>query len=102
MSEEREAIIDFANAIEAAAVNLKHRLGVDVKQQTKEPQVDKLKWESQQPSTSGKGPYEKCAEAAIPDFQELKTWIGDEPKYLRGYLYWVFTDGKVIGRRKKP
>jgi hypothetical protein len=35
-SSERDVLIDFANAVEAAAVNLKHSLGVDCTQKTQQ------------------------------------------------------------------
>ncbi len=94
-----EALNAFLDAQEAGIVQARRILG-----QPTQPAWDpaKIKWV--QVPTGAKGPYEKATDednAQNPDYATLKTILKDSPEHHGGYLYWLFTDGKVIGRRKK-
>lgn len=61
---------------------------------------DKITW-SPQPGTD-KGPYEK---AHFDDTEDFKAMLQDLNKHAgkvtrAGYFYWLFGDGKTVGRKK--
>jgi len=112
-----EDIVDFANAIEAAAVNLKHRIGqrhgVDVKEETK-PTVDestkvgeynpeKIPWVR---AEGEKGIYER-----YPAYQQKPVMLTDYINLLEdlkrhtgklqraGLFYWHFQDSVIVARK---
>ena len=98
---EREAILDFANALEAAAVKLKHELGVDCTKKPAAAQWDpiKIKWIE---DVGKKGPYEK-AESGAEDYQHMIKDLQDHQGKLNheGRFYWLFQDNKTVGRTIK-
>jgi len=107
MSEEiLEIIVDYANAQEAAAVNLKHRIaeliGVKDAAAVKEPSWDpsKIKWSEAQGSS---GPYERSEDVNNPDFKAmLKDLQAHKGKMNReGLFLWVFENGYTVGRKKQ-
>ena len=104
MSDEQvlEILVDFANAIEAAAVNVKHKVSEIMGVQEEEEPYDpsKIRWtETQGPH----GTYERAAASSNPDFQALlKSLKAHEGKLTKdGFFYWQFKNGNVIGRKKR-
>jgi hypothetical protein len=101
----KDVLIDYFRAQEAAAVDAQRRLGANVAQKKKEPDPSKLSWELK-PKEGDREAYERCGITNLEGeplvaYQELRTWIGDTPKWLRGTLFWVQENGNAIGRRKK-
>ena len=99
MSEEiLELIVDYANAQEAAAVDLKHRIAELVG--VKDWDASKIKWEQAQGAS---GPYERSEDVNNPQFKlMLKDLAAHNGKMTRnGYFYWVFRSGSVVGRKKQ-
>jgi ribosomal protein L24E len=96
---EKDAIIDFCNALEAAAVKLKHDLGASPEQVKWTWNPDKIQWTQQQGT---KGPYEKSEDANNPDFKAmLKDLQEHKGKLQRNrFFYWVFQNGSTVGRKK--
>ena len=98
------AVTDFANALEAAVVNL--RKNVKDLAQYQEYDMAMLRWEQREGS---KGPYEAATEALNKEapardhfaaFQkDLKEHGGKFRK--EGYFIWLFQDGNTIGRKKR-
>ena len=103
MSSEHDAIIDFANAIEAAAVNLKHSLGVDCTQKSQQEKrewtwtPEKIKWIQ---DTGNKGPYERSEDINSLDFKAMLKDLGEHGGKLNrdGRFYWTFKNGSTVGR----
>ena len=114
MSEEiLEIIVDYANAQEAAAVNLKHRIAelVGVKEAiaVKEETFTILKWEEQKGVRIGS--YEVAYKANnIPDkwnsayniLRQNNATIADR-YYGEGYVYgyWLYGEGKIYRQKLK-
>ena len=98
-----EAIIDFCNALEAALVNLKRRLGNKQSQKTfglgEAWDPSKIKWEQKEGS---KGLYERSEDIDKQDFKAmLKQLAAKGGKLTRdGMFYWLFQNGSTIGRKK--
>lgn len=97
-----EVLVDFLNAVEAAAVGAKHRL-----KEAKVPEIagftwnpDKIKW-VQAEGTSG--PYERSEDVDNLEFKAmLKDLAGHQGKFQReGYFYWAFQKASVVGRKQK-
>jgi hypothetical protein len=95
-----EAIAAFLDAVDAGIVQARRILGQPTeKKATWNP--SNVKW-VEQPATD-KGPYEKATDqdnANNPDYEAMKKDL-DQPKHQGGYLYWQFTGGGAVGRRKK-
>lgn len=92
------AITDYANAIEAAIVNLRENL----KELTKFPEwdPDQIAWtQAEGPS----GPYEHAEDVDNLEFKAmLKDLAAHNGKMRRGpYFYWTFQNGHTVGRKKK-
>lgn len=101
MSElEREAIIDFCNALEAASVKLKHDLGASPEQVQWTWNPDKIQWTQQQGT---RGPYEKSEDVNNPEFKAMLKDLQEHKGKLHrnGFFYWVFQSGSTVGRKKK-
>jgi len=99
MSElEREAIIDFCNALEAAAVKLKHDVGASPEQVKWTWNPDKIQWTQQQGT---KGPYEKSEDVNNPEFKAMLKDLQEHKGKLQrsGFFFWVFESGSVVGRK---
>jgi len=49
-----------------------------------------------------KGPYERAEDPENPEFRALVKDLQDHKKGLTrdGLFYWLFTDGKIVGRKK--
>jgi len=100
-----DAVLNLANALEAAAVDVKHRLseiiGVKEKPQEQKPwNPDKVKWTEAQGSS---GLYERSEDVNSLDFKEmLKDLAAHSGKLSRdGYFYWSFQNGSTVGRKKR-
>ena len=105
MNDERvlEILVDFANAIEAAAVSVKHKVSGIVgvkKEQAWDPA--KIKWTDAQGS---KGPYQKATEQEGNDFQALVEDLKQHDGKLRkgSYFFWLFDRAPTttVGRKRK-
>lgn len=96
-----EALIDFANALESACVNLK-RYVVEVKGLEDKPSwsASKIKWTQAEGS---KGPYERSEDVNSLEFKAmLKDLASHSGKIQRnGYFYWTFQNGSTVGRKKR-
>lgn len=104
-----EAIIDFANELEAAAVKLKRYIGEAhgvVGQQVKPTEEDfnKLLWERK---TGTKGDYEQTSKDTNNNsqvFQALQAAVREKGGFriISNYKYWLHqNDVNVIDRRRK-
>jgi len=114
MSSERDAIIDFANAIEAAAVNLKHGLGVDCTQKQQPAAVVETTFTTLRfdPAKGEKlGDYEiayqsgNIADKFTQAYNILKVnnaTIKDR-YHGQGYAfsYWIYGEGKIYRQKLK-
>lgn len=98
-----EILTDLANALEAAAVNVKQQVA-EIMNITEEEAWDpeKVKW------TKAQGPhgeYEKSTARSSenPHFQGLlKALKAHNGKLTKsGLFYWLFKNGNVIGRKKR-
>jgi hypothetical protein len=112
MSSERDAILDFANAIEAAAVNLKHSLGVDCTQKQQHAAVVEttfsiLKFESQKGTSLGEyeiaykpNNIEDKFTQAYNILRVSNATIKDR-YYGQGYgfSYWIYGEGKIYRQK---
>lgn len=101
-SKETEAIVAFLDAVDAGIVQARRILGQPTRE--KKPTFDpaKIKW--MQVPTGTKGPYEKATDeenGQNPDYLTLKSILKESPEHHGGFLYWLFTDGIAVGRRKK-
>ena len=49
-----------------------------------------------------RGPYERAEDPENPEFKALVKDLQDHKKGLTrdGLFYWLFTDGKIVGRKK--
>jgi hypothetical protein len=98
---DQEAIIDFANALESACVNLRMKLGEKTKETagfTWNP--DLIHWEKAEGSH---GAYEKSEDVNNLHFKAMLADIADHKGKLTrdGQFYWVFNNGVTVGRKKK-
>jgi hypothetical protein len=102
LSEEnlKESLVDFANALEAMAVNLKMRLSVNPKQES--PDFSKLVWTEMK---GEKGPYQMASKqnnSNNPLWQELQKKLKEHNGFFRDkhFKYWFHQqDENVIDRR---
>jgi hypothetical protein len=105
MSEILEVLSDFANALEAAGVKLKHdvaALAIGKEPSSKGYDPEKIAWLS---TTGSNGPYEKASAdktSQPPDFiallEDLKVHNGKLQR--QGMFYWLFDKGpSAIGRK---
>jgi len=94
-----EAIIDFCNAIEAAAVKLKHDLGASPSQVKYPWNPEKIAWTDK---TGDKGPYQISEDVNNPDFKSMLQDLGGHGGKLNreGMFYWTFQNGTTVGRKK--
>ncbi len=98
---EQEAIIDFANALEAACVNLRMRLG-----DKPQPSLgltwnpDKVTWTK---AEGEHGPYEKTDDANNSEYKAMLKELADHKGKLTrdGLFYWTFNNGVTVGRKPK-
>ena len=100
MSQEREVIIDFANALEAACVNLRMKLGDKTQEQSFTWNPFKIKW---QPKEGTHGAYELSEDYNNLDF---KAMLKDLEQHKGGLtrdsiFYWIFQNGSSVGRKVK-
>jgi len=113
MSEKRsqesvnEAIIDFCNGLEALAVGLRRRI-----QKIPPPtsgsgsrrlwcwEPSRVGWEK---VTGPRGEYQCASDPDSIEFQRLVEDLrGHGGKLVReGFFYWLFNDGKTVGRKKQ-
>jgi hypothetical protein len=96
-----EILSDFADGLEAAAVNIKRQIAALLKV-NEEPTWDpnKIKWEQTEGS---KGQYEKSEDFNSTEFKAmLKDLAAHQGKLSRdGYFFWVFQNGATVGRKKR-
>jgi len=97
---ECDAILDFANALEAAAVKLKHSLGVDCTQKQQRAWLwdpAKSKWARE---VGLKGEYEKSDDINSVDFKTMLKDLQEHQGKLNrdGQFYWTFQNGATVGR----
>lgn len=103
---EKEALIDFCNALEAACVNLRKKLGdtpspiPNGKDKDRQWSWDptKINWKKQD---GPKGPYERSDDQNNPEYAKLITDLNEHQGKLNrdGIFYWEFQNGGV-GRKK--
>ena len=106
MSEKREkiseAIVDFANALEAACVQLKRYIG--------EAHGIELPWDPAKikwvKAEGAKGPYQRYPAQgekpeATSDYKNMLAAIKQQNVIRDGYFYWVFQDKATVGRKLK-
>ena len=98
-----ESVIDFANAVEAACVNL--RLQVEGKQKLEQPSSSKwdpgkIQWVK---SEGFRGPFEKSEDFNNLEFKRmLKDLVEHNGKLSKnGFFYWVYRNGSTVGRKKR-
>ena len=96
-----EILVDLANALEAAAVNVKHKIS-GIMNVEKEPLWDpsKIKWTEAQ---GIKGSYMRSEDV---DNEEFKAMMEDleahNGKLTRnGWFFWKFSESDVVGRKKR-
>lgn len=97
-----EDVIDFCNAIEAAAVNLKMRIAKrhGVTEEERKPQYDLSKIKTER--TEGRaGFYQKATEQDSEDYRNLlKDLKAHDGKLIRdGFWIWLFDDGTTAGMK---
>lgn len=100
---DKDAIIDFCNALEAACVNLRVKLGDksaagNSKDRKWSWDPHKIKWETK---NGAKGPFERSDDQSSADYANMLTDLqGHQGKLNRdGFFYWEFQNGGV-GRKK--
>lgn len=111
MSQEKtlEILSDFANALEAAAVNVKHQIAElqAAKGESrgsagpgKAYDIQRIRWES---ASGDKGPFEKSSDTNSQDFQALlkDTQAHKGKMTVSGWFVWLFQDGVTLGRKKR-
>ena len=102
MSEQKalEILLDFANALEAAVVNVKRQIAELSGAQSLSWNPEKIKWEQAQGS---KGPFERSEDVNSADFKALLTdLVAHQGSLTRdGWFYWVFKNGATVGRKKR-
>jgi hypothetical protein len=99
MSEkDREAIIDFCNALEAACVKLKHELGASPAQGRHSWDPDKIGWTDKQ---GDKGAFQMSEDVNNLEFKTMLKDLNDHQGklYRDGKFYWVFANGATVGRK---
>jgi len=96
-----EALLNFADALENAALVLKQSIGA--KQALWDP--SKIKWVQ---ADGAKGPYERYPgedekPESTPDYKNMLADLKEHKGKLTrdGYFFWVFTDNATIGRKKR-
>lgn len=102
MGEERwievvDGLVDLCNALEAAAVKLRRALE-GFSRWTWD--ASKIKWVK---AEGAKGPYERSEDVNNLEFKAmLKGLAAQGGRVMRdGWFYWVFSNGAVVGRKKK-
>jgi hypothetical protein len=102
----RDALETFADAVEAAAVQLKHNLGLETKKEQK-PALDlsKINWRDM-PGAEGKGPFQMAQEDANdqnPVFDALRKHLFENKgkTTIDGNFVWLFPDQKAIGMKSR-
>jgi len=105
MSEEKtlDILEDFANTLEAAAVNMKRQIAELTGAKEKSSwDASKIKWQNTEGSS---GPYERSEDVNSLDFNAMLKDIQRYKGKLNrdGYFYWAFENGVTVGRKKlKP
>jgi hypothetical protein len=100
---------DLADGLESVAVKLARAIQ---KLQGLEPQrkgspelpfhADRIAWKD---ATGEKGPYGRAEDYENPDHKALVQFLNDHiPSKCvtsQGFFYWLFSDGRTVGRRPK-
>jgi len=94
-----EILVDLANALEAAAVDVKHKVSeiMDVKKE-ESWNPERILWKSAQ---GARGYYEKSTDLNNPDFKELVADLKNHQGKLmhNSFFYWLFESGLTVGRK---
>jgi len=95
---DREAILDFCSALEAACVKLKRELDVSPDQTRHSWDPNKIPWVDKQ---GDKGPFQMSEDVNNLEFKAmLKNLNEHKGKMSRdGKFYWIFTNGTTVGRK---
>jgi len=102
MSEQqKDAWVIFADALEAACVQLKQNLGAKTQTAPLESfDPDKITW---QPKQGLKGPYELTEDFNNPEYKKMLALMQTAGGNLSkaGKFYWVFQNGATVGRKDR-
>jgi len=102
--QQKDAWVIFADALEAACVQLRQNLGA--KTQTA-PQItvetfdpDKIAW---QPRQGLKGPYELTEDFNSPEYKKMLALMQSAGGRVSkaGKFYWTFQNGSTVGRKDR-
>jgi len=102
----REALLIFADAVDAATTQLRQNLGAETKPQGS----PKLKFDTQKivwkQATGDRGPFEiaeKIANDGNPDYIALEQFLESAGGRVtsEGYFIWMFPSEDAIGRKLK-
>lgn len=91
-----EALTDFLNGVEAGIESARQH----IKSEKSVWDASKITWTQAEGS---KGVYERSEDVNNLEFKAmLKDLAGHGGKMnYEGYFYWIFQDGKTVGRKKK-
>ena len=90
------ALLEFLNAVEAGIASARQR----IKEAKTGWDPDQIKWEEAQGSA---GPYQRSEDTNNPEFKAmLKDLQAHSGRLTReGCFYWLFQNGKTVGRKKR-
>ena len=93
----RDVLLDFANALESASVNL--RFQIKQKEQVWSWDPIKITWEKAQ---GPKGEFERSEDVDNPQFKAMLSDLVDHggKASRQDCFYWVFRNGSVVGRKR--
>jgi len=102
----REALLIWADAMDAATTQLRQNLGVETNLQASPKlkfDASKIVWKA---ATGDRGPFEiaeKKANDGNPDYIALEQFLENAGGRVtsEGYFIWMFTDKGAIGRKIK-
>jgi len=91
-----EAFTDFLNAVEAGIESARQR----IKSEKSVWDASKITWTQAEGS---KGVYERSEDVNNLEFKAMLKDLADHGGKMNheGFFYWVFQDGKTVGRKKK-
>jgi hypothetical protein len=101
MSEQqKDAWVIFADALEAACVQLKQNLGAKTQKPLESFDPDKIAW---QPRQGQKGPYELSEDFNNPEYKKMLALMQTAGGNLSkgGKFYWTFQNGSTVGRKDR-
>jgi hypothetical protein len=102
MTEEKalEILSNLADALEAAAINVKHQIAEITEAQENLWSMEKIAWTKTEGSS---GPYEKSEDVNNPHFKAMLTDLeAHKGKMTKGgFFIWVFENGSSVGRKRR-